>query len=139
MSARESSESFFRGATDESAVGFTRWPGLLSLTLGTLLGPIAALLNQQLMYSVNMWACGHRMPIVVHIVPVVCLSLAVGAGLMALRDWRAVGRGVEDEEATVDTRTRFVALLGMSISFFSSLVILAMWAAAFVFDPCMRA
>jgi hypothetical protein len=58
---------------------------------------------------------------------------------MAWRDWRAVGGGVEDEQATVDTRSRFVALLGMSTSAFSSVVILAMWAAAFVFGPCMRA
>jgi hypothetical protein len=50
-----------------------------------------------------------------------------------------VGAGVEDEEATVATRSRFLALLGISISIFSSLVIIAQWAAVFVFDPCMRA
>lgn len=123
----------------EGAPGFTRWPGLLSLTVGLLLGPVAALSNQELMYSVNMWACGHQMPAVIHIVPALCLIIAVGAGLMALRDWRAVGGGVEDEQATVDARTRFVALLGMATSAFSSIVILAMWAAAFVFGPCVRA
>jgi hypothetical protein len=58
---------------------------------------------------------------------------------MARRDWRAVGAGVEDEEAAVEARTRFVALMGMASSAFSSLVIVAMWAAAFVFGPCMRA
>lgn len=124
---------------DAGATGFTRWPGLLSLTLGLLVGPIAALINQELMYSVNMWACGHHLPLVVHAVPLVCLIVAIGAGLVARRDWRAVGGGVEDEEATVKTRTRFVALLGMMTSLFSSLVILAMWTAAFVFGPCMRA
>jgi hypothetical protein len=139
MSVPESSEPLFGRAAAAGATGFTRWPGLLSLTLGLILGPIAALINQELMYSVNMWACGHRAPAVTHVVPVVCLIIAAGAGLMAYRDWRSVGGGVEDEEANVDTRTRFVALLGMTISLFSSLVILAMWAAAFVFDPCMRA
>jgi len=123
----------------EGVSGFTRWPGLLSLTVGLLLGPVAALINQELMYAVNTWACGHQMPTVVHIVPALCLIVAGGAGLMAWRDWRAVGGGVEDEQATVDTRSRFVALLGMSTSAFSSVVILAMWAAAFVFGPCMRA
>jgi hypothetical protein len=139
MSAHESFEAIGYRSPDDGAAGFTRWPGLLSLTLGLLLGPIAALLNQELMYSVNMWACGHQMPVLVHLVPALCLIVAVGAGLMARRDWRAVGAGVEDEEAAVEARTRFVALMGMAISAFSSLVIVAMWAAAFVFGPCMRA
>ena len=139
MSARESFEAIGYRSPDDGAAGFTRWPGLLSLTLGLLLGPIAALLNQELMYSVNMWACGHRMPVLVHLVPALCLIVAVGAGLTARRAWRAVGAGVEDEEAAIEARTRFVALMGMAISAFSSLVIVAMWVAAFVFGPCMRA
>src|SRR5205085_2009675 len=65
--------------------------------------------------------------------------LWLGAALTAYRDWRAVGGGVEDEAATVATRTRFVSLMGIVISLFSSMVIVAQWSAAFVFDPCMRA
>ena len=139
MSVPESSDALSHGTAADDATGFIRWPGLLSLTLGLVLGPIAALLNQALMYSVNMWACGHDMPSVIHVVPVLCLIVAIGAGLVARRDWRAVGAGVEDELATVETRSRFVALLGKALSVFSTLVIVAMWAAAFVFGPCMRA
>jgi len=138
MSAPESFDVVRHNAAD-GASGFARWPGLMSLTLGLLLGPIAALLNQELMYSVNMWACGHHMPAVIHVVPLICLIVAIGAGLVARRDWRVVGAGVEDEEATVDSRTRFIALMGMALSTFSALVIAAMWAAAFAFGPCIRA
>jgi hypothetical protein len=117
---------------------FTRWPGLLSLTLGWITAPLAALANQQLTYVVNMWACGHGRHAVMHIVPIVCLSVAMGAGFLAYRDWVMAGRGVEDEAGTVDSRSRFIALLGMAYAVFSSLVILAQWLAIVVFDPCMR-
>ena len=118
---------------------FTRWPGLMSLTLGLLLGPTVALANQQLTYTVNMWACGRGLQAVIHIVPALCLIVTLGAAFTAYRDWVAVERGVEDEAASVATRSRFVAIMGIIISLFSSAVILAQWAAIFVFDPCMRA
>jgi hypothetical protein len=121
MSARESSD------------------GRLRLVLGVLLGPIVALINQEAIYSVNMWACGRGMHATLHIVPALCLVATFGAAWTAYSDWNASGRGVEDEAATVATRSRFLSLLGIAISLFSSVVILAQWAAIFVFDPCMRA
>ena len=123
----------------ESASPFARWRGLLRLSLGMLLGPVVALANQQLTYSANMWACGHGLQAAIHVVPILCLIVTAGAAIVAYRDWRAVGGGLEDEAATVSTRTRFMALSGILISIFSSLVIVAQWAAVFVFDPCMHA
>ena len=58
--------------------------------------------------------------------------------ITAYRDWRAVGGGVEEEAATIGSRTRFLAIMGMGISVFSSLVVIAQWAAIVVFAPCMR-
>jgi hypothetical protein len=118
---------------------FARWPGLLSLSLGVLLGPIAALANEELIYVTNMWACGTGGQLAMHVVPIVCLMVALGAGVLAWTDWIRVGRGVENEAATVDSRSRFLALGGMAISTLSALVILAQWLAIFVFGACMRA
>jgi hypothetical protein len=140
MSVRDSSDVLVETRGDPAAgETFSRWPGLLSLSLGLLLGPVVALANQQLIYTVNMWACGHRMQAAMHVVPFLCLVVTVGAGITAYRDWKAVGGGVEDEEDTVHTRTRFLSILGMSLSIFSSMVVLAQWATIFIFDPCMRA
>ena len=141
MSVREFFDVVHETASDRHATSdpFTRWPGLLSLSLGVLLGPVVALANQQLIYTVNMWACGHRMQAAMHVVPILCLVGTIGAGVTAYRDWRAVGGGVEDENATVHTRTRFLSMLGIAISVFSSMVVIAQWTAIFVFDPCMRA
>jgi hypothetical protein len=117
MSARASSEAF----------------------VAMLAAPVLALVNQGLMYSVNMWACGHGARSVMHIVPIICLCLSLGSTVVAYRSWVAVDRGTEDELATVDSRTRFLAILGIAIGVFSSAVILAQWASVFVFDPCARA
>ena len=140
MSAPDSFSPRFETRGDRSEVAtFARWPGLLRLSLGVLLGPVVALVNQELIYSVNMWACGRGMHWTMHIVPLLCLAATLGAALVAYRDWQSVGRGLEDEQATVETRSRFLSLLGIAISVFSSMVILAQWAAIFVFGPCMRA
>jgi hypothetical protein len=123
---------------DETA-RFRRWPGLLSLSLGVLLGPILVLVNEGLIYVSNMWACGVGKQPALHIIPVVCLVVTGGAGWLAYRDWRRVGRGIEEAAATIDSRTRFLALAGMGISALSALVILAQWLPIFVFGSCMRA
>ena len=139
MSVRDSFEAIHEPAADRGLRAFTRWPGLLSLSLGVLLGPIVALANQQLIYAANMWACGHNAWATMHIIPLLCLIVAVGAGLTAYRDWNATGRCVHDEDATIEQRTRFVALLGMALSTFSAAVIIAQWLAIIFFGPCMRA
>lgn len=118
---------------------FTRWPGLLRLSLGVLLGPVVVLVNEELIYVTNMWACGVGKQPAMHIVPIVCLLVTIGAGLMARQDWIRVGRGIEESAATIDARTRFLALGGMAISALSALIILAQWLAIFVFGACMRA
>jgi hypothetical protein len=112
---------------------------MLSLTLGVVLGPLAALANQQVIYIVNMWACGHRERVVMHVVPILFLVVVAATGVAAHRNWRALGRGFEDELGSIEARSRFIAWLGIAISAFSGIVILAQWLAIFVFDPCMRA
>lgn len=112
---------------------------MLSLTLGIVLGPIVALANQEAIYGVNMWACGHRQRGVMHLVPFVGLIIVVATGVAANLNWRALGRGFEDELGSVEARSRFIALLGIAISAFCAILILAQWLALFVFDPCMRA
>jgi uncharacterized membrane protein SpoIIM required for sporulation len=137
-------ESTSNGREDDavdvaSPAEFMHWRGLLSVSLGLVLAPTVALVNQQLVYTVNMWACGHGLHGVIHIIPALCLVVVAGTGIGAYLNWVAVGRGLEDERDSVATRTRFAALLGMAISLFSAIVIVAQWAAIFVFDPCMRA
>jgi hypothetical protein len=110
-----------------------------SLTLGLVLGPIVALVNQQAIYSEDAWACGHDARGILHIVPLVCLIAVFAVALSSYQDWRRAGRGVEDEHGGVVARTRFVAMTGLAISVLSMVVIAAQWFAIVMFGPCMRA
>ena len=135
MSVRESSE----GSRVAAIEPFTRWPGLLRLALDVLGGPIIALVYQEAIYAGNMWACGHNAKPTLHVGAVLCV---IGA-LIVIADswmvWRTVGRGVEDEQGAEETRTRFLALVGIMVGAISLAVIVAQWLAIFMFGPCMRA
>ena len=126
--------------TDESAPArFARLPAMLRLATSVLLGPSAALVNQGIIYIAMIWACGPGSSLALHLIPLLCLAAAVAAGFIAYADWTRVGRGVQVDGATVDDRSRFLALAGMGASALSALVIVAQWVAIFVFGPCMRA
>jgi hypothetical protein len=133
MSVLESSDRAF------DLTRFTRWPGLLSLALGVLLGPVVALVNQSTTYAATMWACGHGARATLHVIPALCLLVVLGALGDAHRNWCAIGRGLEDEHEPIVSRVRFLSLLGIAISVFSALIIIAQWGAIFVFSPCQRA
>jgi hypothetical protein len=107
-------------------------------TVALLAGPVLALVNQELMYAVNMWACGHDVSWVMHIVPFICVCLTIAATILGFRRWGGVGRGIEDEANTVDGELRFLSLLTIATGIFSAMVILAQWASAVVFHPCAR-
>jgi hypothetical protein len=110
-----------------------------SLTLGLVLGPIVALINQQAIYSEDAWACGHDARGILHIIPLVCLIAVFAVALSAYNDWRRAGRGVEDEHGGVAARTRFVSMAGLAISALSMAIIIAQWFAVIMFGPCLRA
>lgn len=103
-----------------------------------LLGPIAALTNQGLMYMTDVWVCGPGPRAALFVVPLACLLIAIAAGVQSFLHWDSVRRGVEEERGGAETRTRFLALVGIGASAFSALLIIAQGVAAVVFQPCMR-
>ena len=123
---------------DSSDKSFTRWPGLLELSLCVLLGPVIALANQQAIYAGDTWVCGHGASPALHIVPALSLVIVGGAVLRSLRGWR-LSRGDGRQSPTAATRTRFLSALGLGISALSGVVIATQWFAVGMFAPCMRA
>lgn len=115
-----------------------RWQGILGLAFGLIAGPVSTLIMQTTAYNGVHWACGHKSPGPVHIVPVMFLLVAAAALWISWRDWSSVGRTGHAEGPTVADRTRFVALLGVSLSAYSIVIMLWMWVPMFVFDPCQR-
>src|SRR3954466_8781271 len=127
-----------RTSSEQALSRFDRWPGIFGLAYSFVGAPLSALYMQLSAYAGVQWACGHRNPITVHLVPVIFLLLATIALWLSWRDWTAVGRLTRAEGVTISERTRFVALSGVILSAFSIMLIIGMWLPMIVFNPCQR-
>jgi len=113
----------------------TTWARDVALWFGMLGGPMGWALNQQISYSLVPQICktGHHAWI--HITSIVCLAIALSAGVVALKSLRAQERPIEQEESD-SARPSFMAVLGIMSSLFFSLIIVAQIIAGFMVDPC---
>jgi hypothetical protein len=112
-------------------------PEIRALWAGLLLAPTAFLLNLEVAYAMVPTACASQNRLLVHLVHAVCLIIAATGGFFALRSWRAYGETWPGgEEGGPIARSRFMAGLGLLLSTFIVLVILAQWIPSFVLDPC---
>jgi hypothetical protein len=109
---------------------------LRDLWTGLLLAPIAFLLNLEVAYAMVRPACtsGSRLP--VHVVHAVCLVLAALGAVTALRRWRLTGETWPGGEGGRLSRSRFMSGVGLLLSLFIVLVIVAQWIPSFVLSPC---
>lgn len=121
---------------DDAERRFARWPGLLRLSLGFLVGLLAVLWDQAVAYMATPWACSVDGRWSLHVAHLLFLVIAVVVGGISWRDWRATGGGTRDDEATVVGRSRFLALAGLAASTYSALIIIAMWIAVLFLGPC---
>jgi hypothetical protein len=128
-----------RSGGGDPALPFLRPRGILSLWFGVLGGPLAALICLEVAYAAVPWACRARVVLPLHLAPLLTALLALAAGFVARRDWRATEPEWPDDAEGVLARSRFLAVLGMGLSVFSLLLITAHWLAIFIFDPCNRA
>lgn len=108
------------------------------LVFGLIVGPIAALANQGLAYAAAPWACSHDRRSAMHVIPALCLVISIAATVSSLRAHRARSGNHHDDGAE-DARSQFMAITGIGTGLFSSLVIVAQWAAIVIFAPCIRA
>jgi hypothetical protein len=97
--------------------------------LAVLAGPLVFLLGFSVAYVLLPWACAAHQLLVLHGVTLVTLLLVLGSGLLAWNDWRALPK-------EAGSRSRFMAVLGMSASGLFILVILAQWIPQFMLHPC---
>jgi hypothetical protein len=106
--------------------------------VGVVGGPLALLMGLQAKYTlVEMWACKSAAgPIVVHLVALLTLLLALGAALLAHRQWRGAGREPPGDPGGREGRRRTLAAVGLGSSLLSALVIFAQWLPQFFISPC---
>ena len=109
---------------------------LRALWTGLLLAPAAFLLNLEVAYALVPTACSTRTRLLVHIVHLVCLLLAAAGALTAWRSWKSTGETWPGEAGGPLSRSRFMAGVGLLLSLFIVLVIVAQWIPSFVLSPC---
>jgi hypothetical protein len=129
----------FQGlTTEETRREFAKAGGLFALWACLLAGPVVWLLQFQTNYTLVPILCRSGAPnVALHAVFVVALLLVAAAGLLAWRNFRAVGATSEDEDdAGVVPRTRFMSALGLLVTSMFFVVIFAQWIASWVFGPC---
>ena len=116
----------------------TREGSLLWLWAGVLIAPLAFLFSLQANYTLTQKLCPGGRLLVLHSMTLCFLLLAAGGGFVAWRNWTRAGRGWPDESEDNTVRDRFMATIGLMISFLCSLIIIALWIPQFIFDPCQR-
>ena len=109
--------------------------------LSTVVGPIAVLLDLQIKYLlVQTWACKNVVAstVVLHLTSLFFLLVALGAGLLALSEWRGAGRENPGDLGGREGRTRVNAAMGVGLSLISAWIIVAMWLPHFFISPCKQ-
>ena len=109
-----------------------------ALWAGVLAAPLAALWQQSICYALVPRVCWSGREWQLHLVSLLALALTLAGGLLSWRNWRKAGARWETDEAGVRPRSSFMAAVGILVSAFVALVVVAQWIAVFVYSTCER-
>jgi TRAP-type C4-dicarboxylate transport system permease small subunit len=102
-----------------------------------VIGPmVATLAALEAAYALVGPACRRETTLFVHLVPALMLVATILMTMGAVRLWRGHGRAWETDATGVDSRTRFLAIMGMMSGATGALIIVAQWLAIFFHYPC---
>jgi hypothetical protein len=108
----------------------------LVLWTGVLGGPFIWLASFETLFALNPWACTFQTKLALYIVSVVAFLLSLGACLIALREWNALGREADPRGGDKLSRSRMMALGGVLLSGFACVIIVAQAIPELVLGAC---
>jgi hypothetical protein len=111
-------------------------PRPLVLWLPLLWPMVAALVALEAAYALTGPACRRDARWFLHLVVLAMLASTVFMALTAWRMFREHGRVWETESEGRETRTRFLAILGILSSVTAGLILIAQWMPIFFLHPC---
>ena len=112
--------------------------GKLPLWTAVLGGPVVVLANLEALYLLVPWSCRNgAWPL--HAVLLASALLVIGGLTLALRSWRRADGGWSDDGEGAESRTRFLAVVGLLAGSLSLGVVVAQWLAVLILHPCMGA
>jgi hypothetical protein len=103
---------------------------------GLFAGPVAFLLNLQVSYMLVPWACSTGHHFVLYLAMLGASLISALGGLGAWRGWQQMGKGWPDGSGGTGSRNRFMAVMGITLSIFFLLIILAQGIPNFILNPC---
>jgi hypothetical protein len=106
------------------------WLALLAPPLAWALGLVAK-------YALVPFVCGSGDTIWTHLVSIVTLAVAAGAGVLAWGLYQDAGREWPGESAQPVVRSRFMAALGVLSAALFGIAIVAQWITSAFLNPCM--
>jgi hypothetical protein len=95
------------------------------LWIGILAGPVIWLLSFQANFTLAPWACEFNTKIALFVVTILALVLVAASGLLAWREWSALGKAWPGESGDSLARSRIMAIGGVLLSAMFFLVVLA--------------
>ena len=107
-----------------------------SQVAGVLVPPLATLAGMEVSYGLVGPACSSGDLLALHLTRLVTLLVVLGAGLLAWREWQAVGIEHPGDGGSPGTRSRFLSWVGVFAAGLFTLVVIAQWIAAFFLSPC---
>ena len=106
------------------------------LIAGVLIAPAAMLTNLLAGFVLAPWVCANHWEPALHGVHLAFLLISVGGGWLAWRHWRRAGASWPDESAALESRVRFMAVVGLTVSVLCVLQIVGSIAASFILGAC---
>src|SRR3954470_19539344 len=122
-------------ATDLNA-GDLRWLSPLPLWTGILAGPAALAADQLISYALVHWTCTAQRQAVLHVIALAALALVAGGAVVS---WQALRHSRDDgptDGGQPRQRAHFMAVLGLALSAFFAVSIVALAIPPTVLDAC---
>lgn len=123
-------------ARDAHTQELTEARGLATLWFAMLAGPAAWFTLLNVNYSLVRVACAKGSLGWIHLASVLALAMAVGGGVVGWREWRRVGGGWPGEGGSPESRSRFMAVIGLLASTLFAMAIVTQWLAQLFLNPC---
>jgi hypothetical protein len=99
--------------------------------------PLVVLAQQSANYALVALECHNQQRLPVHAVTLVALLIALAGIAVAWGRWRGVGVSAPEDSGDQRSRTRFLAIVGVSVSALMALAIAAQWLTSAFIPPCV--
>ena len=100
--------------------------------------PLATLAQQSESYALVAVECASQQRLPVHLVAAAALLVTLAGVAVAWRRWRDVGAAAPTDSGDEVSRTRFFAIVGISVSGVMALAVAAQWLTTAFIAPCIR-